>query len=114
MPRVKRGKNKNQKRKRILKKTKGYRHRKKSHRAAAKEALIRAGSNAYRDRKRKKREYRRQWQIVINAAAREHDISYSQFMGKLKENNISLNRKVLAEMAQHHPDSFTALVESVK
>lgn len=113
MPRVKRGKNKNQKRKRILKKTKGYRHRQKSHRGAAKEALTHAGRNAYRGRKQKKREMRRQWQVVINAALSDQDLSYSQFTHRLKENGVKLNRKVLAEMAQERPEIFSKIVDSV-
>lgn len=113
MPRVKRGKNKTQKRKRILKKTKGYRHRQRTHRQAAKEALTHAGRNAYRDRKRKKREMRRQWQIVISAGLKEHGLSYSKFTHLLKESDVTLNRKVLAEMAQDRPDAFSAVVESV-
>jgi large subunit ribosomal protein L20 len=113
MPRVKRGKTKNKKRKRILKKTKGYRHRRNSHKRAAKEALTHAGRNAYRDRKRKKRERRRHWQVVINAALTDTNLSYSRFIHQLKENDIELNRKVLAEMAQDKPEAFSSLVENV-
>lgn len=113
MARVKRGKNKNQKRKNVLKKTKGYRGRQKSHKRSAKEALTHAGRNAYKHRKRKKGDFRRQWQIVISAGLSEHDISYSQFIHQLKEADVELDRKVLAEIAQHQPDAFTAVVESV-
>jgi large subunit ribosomal protein L20 len=113
MARVKRGKNKTQKRKRVLKKTKGYRGRQKSHRTAAKEALTHAGRNAYKDRKRKKREMRRQWQIVINAALSEHDLSYSRFIHQLKENDVKLNRKTLAGLAQERPAVFSAVVNSL-
>ena len=114
MPRVKRGTTKNKKRKRILKKTKGYRHRRNSHKRAAKEALTHAGRNAYRDRKRKKGEMRRQWQIIINAALTDHDLSYSRFIHSCKENNVELDRKVLAQLAQEKPDAFAAVVEAVK
>lgn len=114
MPRVKRGKNKTKKRKRILKKTKGYRHRQNSHRGAAKEALTHAGRNAYRDRKRKKREMRRQWQVIINAALSDHELSYSRFIHKLKENDIALDRKTLANMAKDRPETFAKIVETVQ
>lgn len=113
MPRVKRGKTKNKKRKRILKETKGYRHRRNSHKRAAKEALTHAGRNAYKDRKRKKRERRRNWQVVINAALSDFELSYSRFIHALKENNIDLDRKVLAQLAQEKPDTFNAIVQAV-
>ena len=113
MPRVKRGTTKNKKRKRILKKTKGYRHRRNSHKRAAKEALTKAGRDAYRDRKRKKREMRRRWQVIINAALSDHELSYSQFIHQLKENGIGLDRKVLSQLAQNKPEAFSAIVEKV-
>lgn len=113
MPRVKRGKTKNKKRKRILKKTKGYRHRRNSHKRAAKEALTHAGRNAYRDRKRKKRERRRQWQVIINAALSDTDLSYSRFIHQLKEHDIELDRKVLAQLAQNKPAAFEGIIETV-
>ncbi len=113
MARVKRGSNKTKKRKNVLKKTKGYRGRQKSHKRAAKEAITHAGRNAYRDRKRKKGDFRRQWQIVISAALTEHDLSYSRFIHQLKEAGVELDRKVLAELAQDQPAAFAAVVESV-
>jgi large subunit ribosomal protein L20 len=113
MSRVKRGKIKTQKRKSTLKKTKGYRGRQKSHKRAAKEAITHAGRNAYRDRKRKKREMRRHWQIVINAALGDHDLSYSQFTHLLRENEVDLNRKTLSELAKDKPAAFNAVVEAV-
>ena len=113
MTRVKRGTTKNKKRKRILKKTKGYRHRRNSHKRAAKEALTKAGRDAYRDRKRKKREMRRQWQVIINAALSDHELSYSQFIHQLKENGVELDRKVLSRLAQNKPEAFSAIVEKV-
>lgn len=113
MTRVKRGKTKNKKRKRILKKTKGYRHRRNSHKRAAKEALTHAGRNAYRDRKRKKRERRRKWQVVINAGLSDTDISYSEFIHQLKEHDIALDRKVLAQLAQNKPEAFSSIVSKV-
>ena len=69
---------------------------------------------AYRDRKTKKRNFRSLWISRINAGARLHGMSYSQLMGKIKTNNISLNRKVLADLAMNHPDAFKAVVEKVK
>jgi len=69
---------------------------------------------AYRDRRNKKRTFRALWITRINAGARMHGMSYSQFMGKVKANNIELNRKVLADLAMNHPDAFKAIVEKVK
>ena len=69
---------------------------------------------AYRDRKTKKRNFRALWISRINAAARLHGMSYSQFMGKVKANNIDLNRKVLADLAMNHPDAFKAVVDKIK
>ena len=69
---------------------------------------------AYRDRRNKKRTFRALWITRINAGARLHGMSYSQFMGKVKSNGIELNRKVLADLAMNHPDAFKAIVEKVK
>ncbi len=69
---------------------------------------------AYRDRKQNKRNFRSLWIQRINAGAREHGMSYSQFMGKVKANNIDLNRKVLADLAMNHPEAFKAIVDKVK
>ncbi len=69
---------------------------------------------AYRDRRAKKRTFRALWITRINAGARLHGMSYSQFMGKLKANNIELNRKVLADLAMNHPEAFAAIVDKVK
>jgi large subunit ribosomal protein L20 len=114
MARVKRGKNKTQKRKNILKKTKGYRGRQKSHKRSAQEAITHAGRNSYKHRKRKKGDMRRQWQIVIGAAVKEHELSYSRFIHLLKEADVELDRKVLADMAQSKPEAFTSVVEMIK
>ena len=80
----------------------------------AKNAVEKAMLYAYRDRKTKKRNFRALWIARINAGARLHGMSYSQFMGNIKTNNISLNRKVLADLAMNHPDAFKAVVEKVK
>ncbi len=69
---------------------------------------------AYRDRRNKKRSFRSLWITRINAGARLHGMSYSQFMGRIKANNIELNRKVLADLAMNHPDAFKAIAEKVR
>ena len=70
--------------------------------------------SAYRDRKNKKRNFRALWIQRINAGARLHDMSYSEFMGGIRKNDIRLNRKVLADLALHHPETFKAIIEKVK
>ena len=101
-------------RKKMMKYSKGYFGRRKNVWTIAKNAVEKAWEYAYRDRKTKKRNFRSLWIVRINAAARLHGMSYSQFMGKVKENNISLNRKVLADLAMNHPDAFKAVVDKVK
>ncbi|MGB0880751.1 MAG: 50S ribosomal protein L20, partial [Polaribacter sp.] len=80
----------------------------------AKNAVEKGMLYAYRDRKNNKRNFRALWIMRINAAARLHGMSYSQFMGKVKANNIELNRKVLADLAMNNPEAFKAVVEKVK
>ena len=101
-------------RKKMMKYAKGYFGRRKNVWTIAKNAVEKAWGYAYRDRKTKKRNFRSLWIVRINAAARLHGMSYSQFMGKVKANNISLNRKVLADLAMNHPDAFKAVVDKVK
>lgn len=101
-------------RKKVLKLAKGYFGRRKNVWTVAKNAVEKALSYAYRDRKQKKRNFRALWIMRINAGARLHGMSYSQFMGKLKANNIELNRKVLADLALNHPEAFAAIVNQVK
>ena len=101
-------------RKKVLKQAKGYFGRRKNVWTVAKNAVDKAMLYAYRDRKTKKRNFRSLWITRINAAARLHGMSYSQFMGKVKANDIELNRKVLADLAMNHPDAFKASVEKVK
>ena len=101
-------------RKKILKAAKGYFGRRKNVYTVAKNAVEKAMSYAYRDRKNNKRNFRSLWVMRINAAARLHGMSYSQFMGKVKANNIELNRKVLADLAMNNPEAFKAIVEKVK
>jgi large subunit ribosomal protein L20 len=114
MPRVKRGSKRRERRKKLLSLAKGYFLGKSKLYKFAKEATERAGNFAYVGRKRKKRDFRRLWIIRINAAARQHDISYSQFMAGLKRAGVALDRKSLAEIAARDPQAFTLLVESAK
>ena len=101
-------------RKKILKQAKGYFGRRKNVWTVAKNAVEKAMLYAYRDRRTKKRNFRSLWIARINAGAREHGMSYSQFIGKVKSNNIELNRKVLADLAMNNPEAFKAIVEKVK
>ena len=101
-------------RKKILKQAKGYFGRRKNVWKVAKNAVEKAMLYAYRDRRTKKRNFRSLWIARINAGAREYGMSYSQFMGKVKSNNIELNRKVLADLAMNNPEAFKAIVEKVK
>jgi large subunit ribosomal protein L20 len=101
-------------RKKIMKLAKGYYGRRKNVWTVAKNAVEKGLLYAYRDRKAKKRNFRSLWIVRINAAARLNGMSYSQFMGKLKANNIELNRKVLADLAVHNPEAFKAIVDKVK
>ena len=100
-------------RKKMLKHAKGYFGRKKNVWTVAKNQIEKGWLYAYRDRKAKKREFRRLWIIRINAGARQYDMSYSKFMGKVHKADIQLNRKVLADLAMNHPDAFKAVVNAV-
>ena len=102
------------KRKKILKQAKGYFGRRKNVWTVAKNAVEKALTYAYRDRKNKKRTFRALWITRINAGARLHGLSYSELMGKLKANNIDINRKVLADLAMNSPEAFTEIVNKVK
>jgi large subunit ribosomal protein L20 len=97
-----------------MKQAKGYFGRRKNVWTVAKNAVEKAMSYAYRDRRTKKRNFRSLWITRINAGARMHGMSYSEFMGKVKAQNIELNRKVLADLAMNHPEAFKAIVEKVK
>ncbi len=101
-------------RKKVMKQAKGYFGRRKNVWTVAKNAVEKAMLYAYRDRRNKKRTFRALWITRINAGARLHGMSYSQFMGKVKAKNIELNRKVLADLAMNHPDTFKAVVDQVK
>ena len=101
-------------RKKILKQAKGYFGRRKNVHTVAKNAVDRGLTFAYRDRKQNKRNFRSLWITRINAGARKYGMNYSEFMGKVTKNGISLNRKVLADLAMNHPDAFKAVVDKIK
>jgi len=101
-------------RKKTMKLAKGYWGRRKNVWTVAKNAIEKGMVYAYRDRKAKKREFRALWIQRINAGARLHGLSYSQFMGGLKKANVEINRKVLADLAMNHPDAFKAVVDLAK
>ncbi len=114
MPRSVNSVAKRARRKKILKQAKGYFGRRKNVYTVAKNAVDKAMSYAYRDRKNNKRNFRSLWITRINAGARQYGMSYSQFMGKVKANNIELNRKVLADLAMNNPEAFKAVVDKIK
>jgi len=114
MARVKRGTRSHKKRKNVLKKAKGFRWGRKSKYKAAKEALYHAWTHSYRDRKKKKRNFRRLWQIQISAACKANETSYSKFIKGLKDKKIEIDRKMLAELAKKNPDIFKKLMEEIK
>ena len=101
-------------RKKILKEAKGYFGRRKNVYTVAKNAVEKALTYAYRDRRNKKRSFRSLWILRINAAARKNGLSYSELIHKLKENKIDINRKVLADMAMNDSDKFSNLIKSLK
>jgi len=101
-------------RKSIMKLAKGYYGRRKNVWTVAKNAVEKGLGYAYRDRKQKKRNFRSIWIMRINAGARQHGMSYSQFMGLYNKSGLEMNRKVLADLAMNHPDAFKAVVETVK
>jgi len=102
------------KRKHLLKYAKGFRWGRRAKYRAAKEALYHAWEYAYRDRRAKKRDFRKLWQIQINAACRQAGISYSKFISGLKKNKIELDRKILSQLAQTQPQIFAKIIEKVK
>ncbi len=114
MPRVKRGTTHVKKRRSLLKKTKGFGGGRKKLMREASTAATHAGKHAYIGRKLKKRTYRRLWQVRINAAVREHGLTYNKFINGLKKKNIDIDRKILAKIATDHPAVFKQLVEAAK
>lgn len=103
-----------QRHKKWIKRAKGYRGRRSTTFKLAKEAVLKAGQHAYRDRRKKKTVRRSLWQVHINAAARQHDLTYSQFIHQLRENKVELDRKILADLAANKPEIFQKVVEKVK
>ena len=114
MPRVKRGNKRLLRRKKILGLAKGYRMTKSKLHRAAKEAVERALQFSYRDRRTKKRDFRGLWILRIGAAARINDLSYSKFMNGLKKSGVTLDRKVLADIAVKDPDAFAELAKTAR
>ena len=113
MARVKRGVTSRAKHKKVLKAVKGQWGRRKNTIRVARQAMEKAMQYAYRDRRNKKRDFRRLWIVRINAAVRQHGLSYSKFIYLLKVNNIEIDRKVLADMAVHDPEGLSELIKSV-
>jgi len=114
MPRAKGGPKTRQRRKKVLKKAKGYFGGRRKLYRTAKETVLRAGAFAYRDRKQKKRRARALWIIRLNAACRQAGLSYSVFMAGLKRAGIGLDRKILADLAVKDPTGFAKLAETAK
>ena len=114
MPRVKTNVARLRRKNQILKQAKGYFGRRKNIYKTAKEAVERGWKYAYRDRKNRKRDFRRLWIMRINAAARQHDLSYSRFMNGLKLAGIEINRKLLADLAVRDPNAFEKLADAAK
>jgi len=114
MVRVKRGVMAHKRRTKIIKQAKGFKWGRKSKYKLAKDALKHAWTYAYRDRKRKKGDFRRLWNIKINAAVREKEMTYSQFINKLKNAKIEIDRKILAQLIEKKPAIFEKILEKIK
>lgn len=114
MTRVKRGTIANKRRRNLLKHTKGFMYGRKTKYRLAKEALLHAWTHAFRDRRLKKRNARRLWQVKINAAVRKYELSYSKFIKALKDKKINIDRKILAELAEKQPAIFKEIIEKIK
>lgn len=114
MPRVSTNVARLKRKNKILKHAKGYFGRRKNLYKTAKEAVERGWVYAYRDRKNRKRDFRRLWIVRINAAARQHELSYSRFMNGLKLAGVEINRKVLADLAVRDPKAFAAVVDQAR
>jgi large subunit ribosomal protein L20 len=114
MSRIKRSVASRARRKKVLKQAKGYYGARSRTFKVAKQAVIKAGQYAYRDRRQRKRQFRQLWIVRINAEAREHGLSYSRFIAGLKKAAIEVDRKVLADLAVHEKEAFAALAEQAK
>ena len=113
MPRANSSVPRHRRHRKIVKQAKGYYGARSRNYKTAKDAVEKAGLYAYRDRRQKKRQFRRLWIIRINAATRQHGLSYSQFISKIKAKGIQLDRKVLADMAMNEPDAFAQLAKAI-
>ena len=113
MPRANSSIPRHRRHRKIVKQARGYYGARSRNFRTAKDAVIRALRYSYRDRRQRKRQFRRLWIIRINAAARQQGMSYSQFMHALRDRNVELNRKILADMAVNDPEGFEALVKSL-
>lgn len=113
MVRVKRGTTSLKRRRNVLKQTKGFKWGRKSKERLAKEALLHAYTHSFNDRRKKKRDFRKLWQIKIGAASKQNGVSYSKFIDRLKKAKIGLNRKILAQLAEHKPEIFKKILEKV-
>jgi len=114
MTRVKRGTIANKRRKNLLKHTKGFMWGRKSKYRLAKDALMHAWSYSYRDRRKKKTAFKRLWNVKISAGTREHELSYSKFVHALKKSKIEIDRKILADLAEHNPEVFHTIVKEAE
>lgn len=114
MTRVKRGVQKRARKKKIIKLAKGFKWRRKSTYRAAKDALKHAWVYAYRDRRNKKRNFRNLWNIKISAICRENGISYSRFINAIKKSGIEIDRKILSQLAEKHPEIFKKIIDEIK
>jgi len=114
MTRVKRGVQKRARKKKIIKLAKGFKWRRKSTYRAAKDALRHAWTYAYRDRRTKKRNFRNLWNIKINAICRENGIPYSRFINAIKKSGIEVDRKILSQLAEKHPEIFKKIIDEIK
>lgn len=113
MTRIKRGITAHKRRKNILKRAKGFDNRRSTNLAAAREALLHSEKYAYRDRRTKKRDFRALWLVRVNAALRENGTTWSKFADMLKKQGITINRKMLAEMAVQQPTAFDKMVKQI-
>jgi large subunit ribosomal protein L20 len=113
MARVKRGTIKNKRRKNVLKHTKGYVYGRSTKERQGREAIMHAGAHQFNHRRQKKQNFRRYFNIRLNAALHEQNLTFSRFMGMLRKQNVGLNRKMLAEIAHEHPESFKRIIDKV-
>ncbi len=113
MTRIKRGVAAHKRRKKLIKRAKGFDNRRSTNFPLAREALLHADKYSYRDRRNKKRDFRALWLIRVNAALRENGTTWSRFADKLKKNGIAINRKMLSELGAKHPQVFDAFVKQV-